>query len=211
MSNKEFRAVIKFLTKQGKSAENIINEMGAVYGNISPSRTMIYNWYGLFKRGRESLEDDERSGRPSDVTTHEMVIKVDDAVRENGRIKLKEIATMFKISETTALKILHDHLGMSKVSARWVPRMLIPLQKQYRVECCKKLLALFGDNESEIINRIVTGDETWVHFYDPESKQESMQWHQKGGPPPKKFKVVLSAGKVMATIFWDCEGILLID
>ena len=57
----------------------------------------------------------------------------------------------------------------------------------------------------------MTGDVTWVHFYDPESKQESMQWHKKGGPPPKKFKVVPSAGKVMATIFWDSEGILLID
>ena len=74
MSNIEFRAVIKFLTKQGKSAENIINEMGAVYGDISSGRTMIYKWYGLFKRGRESLEDDERPGRPSDVTTHELVI-----------------------------------------------------------------------------------------------------------------------------------------
>ena len=42
-------------------------------------------------------------------------------------------------------------------------------------------------------------------------KQESMLWHIKGGPAPKKFKVVPSAGKVVATIFWDSKGVLLID
>ena len=97
---------------------------------------------------------------------------------------------------------------MLKVSARWVPRMFLPLQKQYRFECCKEFLTLCN---SEIVNQIVTGDETWVHFYHPESKQESMQWHMKGGPAPKKFKVVPLAAKVMATIFWDSKGILLID
>lgn len=61
------------------------------------------------------------------------------------------------------------------------------------------------------MDRIVTGDETWVHHYDPESKQESMQWHKKGTDPPKKFKVTPSAGKLMATVFWDSKGILLIE
>lgn len=211
MSKIEFRAVIKFLTKQGKSVENILIEMAAVYGETCPGKTMVYKWNSLFKQGRQSLEDDERSGRPNDVTTHEMVMKVEIAVMENGRLKLKELAKMFNISETTVYKIMHDHLNMSKVSARWVPRMLSLFQKQYRVECCKEFLTLCGTDSTDIINRIVTGDETWVHFYDPESKQESMQWLTKGGPPPKKFKVVPSAGKVMATIFWDSEGILLID
>lgn len=211
MSNIEFRAVIKFLTKQGKTVETILSEMIAVYGENAPGKTMVYKWVGLFKQGRESLEDDDRPGRPSDVTTHEMVIKVEDAVMQDGRIKLKEIAEMFKISETTAFKIVHDHLGMSKVSARWVPRMLTPHHKKYRIECCNEFLERCGKDPSDVINRIVTGDETWVHYYDPESKQDSMQWHKKGEPAHKKFKVVPSAGKVMATIFWDSQGILLID
>ena len=63
----------------------------------------------------------------------------------------------------------------------------------------------------DVLRRIVTGDETWVHHYDPESKQESMQWRKKGEKPPVKFKVTPSAGKIMAIIFWDSEGILMID
>jgi len=51
----------------------------------------------------------------------------------------------------------------------------------------------------------------WILHYDPESKQQSMQWKHATSLSPRKFKVQASAGKVMCTIFWDAEGILLID
>ncbi|XP_045459255.1 histone-lysine N-methyltransferase SETMAR-like [Melitaea cinxia] len=89
--------------------------------------------------------------------------------------------------------------------------MLTPLDKQQRVETSEEFLDLCKDNLEEICTRIVTVDETWIRQYDPESKQESMQWIEKGERPPKKFKVEISASKLMATIFWDCEGVLLID
>jgi histone-lysine N-methyltransferase SETMAR len=54
-------------------------------------------------------------------------------------------------------------------------------------------------------------DETWLYHYDPETKQQSMKrWHSKT-PCPKIFQVQKSAGKVLASIFWDQDGILLID
>ena len=40
---------------------------------------------------------------------------------------------------------------------------------------------------------------------------QSKQWKHPGSPPPKKFKMVHSAGKVMASIFWDSEGMIMID
>lgn len=54
-------------------------------------------------------------------------------------------------------------------------------------------------------------DETWVHHYTPETKQQSKQWVEAGGSAPKKAKSIASAGKVMASVFWDAKGILLID
>jgi hypothetical protein len=45
----------------------------------------------------------------------------------------------------------------------------------------------------------------------PESKQQSKMWTKRGEPAPKMAKTVLSAGKVMASVFWDAKGILLID
>ncbi|XP_063386186.1 histone-lysine N-methyltransferase SETMAR-like [Cydia fagiglandana] len=65
--------------------------------------------------------------------------------------------------------------------------------------------------EEEIMSKVVTCDETWIRQWDPESKQESLQWKFKDEKPPRKFKVRPSAGKLMATVFWDIEGILMID
>jgi histone-lysine N-methyltransferase SETMAR len=57
----------------------------------------------------------------------------------------------------------------------------------------------------------VTGDETWVYHRDPESKIESMQWKHKTSPTLKMFRVEKSAGKIMATVFWDEKGLLLLE
>jgi histone-lysine N-methyltransferase SETMAR len=54
-------------------------------------------------------------------------------------------------------------------------------------------------------------DETWIHHYTPESKQQSKQWTEAGCSAPNKTRSVPSAGKVMAIVFWDAEGILFID
>ena len=54
-------------------------------------------------------------------------------------------------------------------------------------------------------------DETWLYHYNPETKQQSMEWRHSGSPHPKKFQVQNSVGKVLVSIFWDQDGILRID
>ena len=54
-------------------------------------------------------------------------------------------------------------------------------------------------------------NETWLCHYDPETKQQSMEWRHSGSPRPKKFRVQKSAGKVLASILGDQDGILLVD
>jgi histone-lysine N-methyltransferase SETMAR len=74
-------------------------------------------------------------------------IKIEDALLENGQLKLIQVAERFNLSKTTISRIIHENLGMSKVSARWVPRMLMPYQKSDRVECSKQFLKLSGANQ----------------------------------------------------------------
>ncbi|XP_026322447.1 protein GVQW3-like [Hyposmocoma kahamanoa] len=199
MEQIEFRAVIKFLTKQGKPPQTIMNE--TVYGDQCPGKTMIYKWHGLFKHGRKSIEDDPRPGRPVEATTSDNVEKIEKFILEDARLKKKQLSALVGVSDTTILRILHDHLGMTKVSARWVPRMLTPPQKQLRIDASKHFLELCGAELTPILEEIVTGDETWVHHFESESKQELMQWHKKGTPPPKKFKVSESAEKLWLRFF----------
>jgi histone-lysine N-methyltransferase SETMAR len=54
-------------------------------------------------------------------------------------------------------------------------------------------------------------DETLIHHCTTESKQQSKQWTEAGCSAPKKARLVPSAGKFMASLFWDAEGILFID
>ena len=72
-------------------------------------------------------------------------------------------------------------------------------------------LQRYKDEGDDMLSRIVTGDESLVHHYKPEMKCASMQWKHPSSPAHKKFKVTPSAAKVMLTVFWDCQGVLLTE
>ena len=78
---------------------------------------------------KKSIEDDPRFRRPVETTTSDIIEKVEKLVLEDGHLKIKQLSALVGVSDTTILRILHDHLGMTKVSAKWVPIMLTPLQK----------------------------------------------------------------------------------
>ncbi|XP_017465716.1 PREDICTED: uncharacterized protein LOC108358753 [Rhagoletis zephyria] len=86
----EHHAVIKFLTKQGKSQKTIFEEMVAVHHDFAPSLSTIQKWSSEFKRGRESIEDDPRLGGPVTAVTQENVEEVAKLVLEDARIKANE-------------------------------------------------------------------------------------------------------------------------
>ena len=100
---------------------------------------------------------------------------------------------------------------MSKVSARWVPRMLTDDQKRTLLDISRYLLSRYEDDPVNFIERVVTQDLTWIQHFDPESKMQSKQSKYPGSSPPKKFKRVHSAGKVVASILWNIQGVIMID
>ena len=57
------------------------------------SYATVKRWVGEFKRGRQSLEDDVRPGRPVTVATPEMVNKVHDIVMTDRRVTERYIAS----------------------------------------------------------------------------------------------------------------------
>ena len=115
------------------------------------------------------------------------------------------------ISVGSAHSILHNNLCLSKLLARWVPKALHPNQLNLRSELSMATLLKIEADEDHFFDRIITGDETWVYQYDPETKQQSKQWLPCGSSGPIKFKSERSVKKVMATVFWDSEGVMPVD
>ncbi|XP_043259031.1 uncharacterized protein LOC122401139 [Colletes gigas] len=170
----------------------------------------VKNWFNEFQRGRTSVFDDPRPGAPKTATTEDNVKKIHDLVLADRRLKVREIAETVGISKDCVGHILHEILGMRKLSARWVPRLLTPDNKRNRETTSEQCLMLFRRNPKEFLRRFVTVDETWIHWYTPETKEQSKQWTSPGECAPKKAKTVLSAGKVMATVSWNSKGVIYI-
>ena len=83
------------------------------------------------------------------------------------RRSLCDISRQIGIGFGAVQSILTDVLGMSKVSARWVPRMLTKDRKKSRLDISKYLLSLYEDDPGECMRRVMIQDETWVHHFDP--------------------------------------------
>ena len=210
-SKVEYRAVIRYLNLKGKTGQEILCELTNVYGSSAPSYAQVKFWVGEFKRSRTSLEDENRSGRPSDATDEEMCNKVRDLVYSDRRIKVEKIANALHISHGSVSTTLHDRFGMHKLTARWVPKSLSDERMATKASVYSALLKRFRSKEDDFLSRLVTVDETWVHYYEAENKAQSRQSVGPGSPRPKKFKTQPSAGKVMATVFWDAQGVILLD
>ena len=87
-----------------------------------------------------------------------MIDRIERLVLNNRRIKVAELEC--GISNESVYTIIHEHLGMSKVSARWVPRNLNMQDRQQRVESSQELLEVYNANPEDFHTCLITGDET---------------------------------------------------
>jgi histone-lysine N-methyltransferase SETMAR len=112
------------------------------------------------------VSDLPRSGHPSTVVTPAKIQLAESHIRNDRRITTRELAAILGIGKGSVDKIIHL-LGYSKVCARWVPRSLTEEHKEQRKIICSELLALYEAEGDDILSTIVTGDEIWIHHFEP--------------------------------------------
>ena len=77
--------------------------------------------------------------------------------------------------------ILSDDLKMRRVSAKFVPRQLTTDQMESRMMVNGDLFEK-STQDPTFLTKIVTGDESWVFAYDPETKMQSAERHTTSSP-----------------------------
>ena len=157
-------------------------------------------------RGRTSLKDDERSGRPASVVTEENISAEEALINEDSRCTYKDIEGALGISSPSVSTILYQHLRVRKISSQWVPHHLSDGLECKRVEWCTEMLKRFNTGDSHQVSDIVTGDETWIYQFDPKTKRQSSVWVFPDEQPQTKVKRQRSVGKKKMATFFSTNG-----
>ena len=113
-----------------------------------------------------------QSGRPADAVSPENIQKVKKIIKNERRIMIDEIMSHLDISRGNLHAIVHGHLLVRKLAARWISHKLSEEQMTTRVDWCKFMIRKFYHGRSKLLNTIITGEETWIYQYDPETKQQ---------------------------------------
>jgi len=96
---------------------------------------------------------------------------------------------------------------MHWIAAKFVPRVLTQDQEDSQVAICQELKETVINDLTFLLN-FITGDESIIYAYDPETKLQSLQWKSPGSPRPKKAHMQKSKLKTMLICFFDQEGIV---
>lgn len=204
----EQRYSIKFCVLMGKTKSETISMIMNTYGKSSLKKSSIYEWYNIFKNdSKRDVADRQRSGRPN--TTSVKTEEIRELLQSDRRLTVRDIAAKVGLNTFSVHSIVTKELGMSKVCARWIPRILTLEQKLQRVADAKSFLRQYRIHGNRFMNSIITADETWISLYDPENKQDSCMWKHPDSPSPVKALVNRSAKRLMFIVFFDARGVIL--
>ena len=202
----EQRVYCKIRAQLGFPPTEIHADLQKVYQNGALKYATVCKWVHRFNDGRESIENDRRVGRPVSVLTEKNVATVKKLIEEDARYTVQEIEELSGIHSSSVLKILHERLGLRKICARWVPHLLTDEQKQSRVRLASQVIEKYDKCDPRHLEEIVTGDETWIYHFQPDSKAKNEVWVSSEGDRPVIARRCKTSNRMLYAIFFDSKG-----
>ena len=160
----ETRAVIKFCVNLGMTPTQTMDSIRQANMKDNVSQSLIFKWHKRFQDGRETVQGDKGRGRKPKIGAT-LLASVEERVTQDKRVTIRELVRDTGVSYGTVWTILKDKLNMSRVCARWVPRLLTSVERERRVEDSRKFLRRYNREGEDFLNRIITTDETWSRGY----------------------------------------------
>ena len=144
------------------------------------------------------LEDKARAGRSLEVD-REAVIR---AIEVNSTMTTRMLANEFDCHHSTIEEILHE-AGLKWRKIQWVPHLLTDAQKQQRVDIATELLE--HHKEEPFLQNVITMDETWIPFSNPNPHNA---WLFPGQQAPSVPVPDFRQRKIMMSVFWGSTGVI---
>ncbi len=167
-------STLKFLVKSGHSPIECWRSLHKVWKDETMSQTQVCVWHKRFRNGSEVTGDKPRPGWPRTQRTEQNKEIILELIESNPRRSLSELSDATGISTHVVHKILRQDLGFKKKCSKFIPRDLTEPQKWTRMTVAQDDINLLCAKEDpeKFVQSIITGNETWVSTYEPDSKQQ---------------------------------------
>ncbi|XP_055910513.1 protein GVQW3-like [Eupeodes corollae] len=172
MEELKSQRICKFCVLNDLNCNNVCEMLQKAYGESAMKKTSVYEWYKRFQDGRE---------HNTSIIIDENMKKVEKMVINDRRITIREVADKIGISNGSSHNIFSYVLGMKRVAAKFIPKLLNFEQENNLISIAQDLLNDVNDDPS-LLERVITGDETWVYGYDVETKSQSSTWKHPTSP-----------------------------
>ena len=202
----EQRAYCKIRAQLGFPPTEIHADLQKVYGNGALKYATVCKWVRHFNDGRESIENDRRVGRPVSVLTEKNIATVKTLIEEDAPYTVQEIEELSGIHSSSVLKILRERLGLCKNCARWLRHLLTDQQKQSRVRLASQVIEKYDKCDPRRLKEVVTGDETWIYHFQPDSKAKNKVWVSSEGDIPVTVPRCKTSNRMLYATFFDSKG-----
>ena len=90
---------------------------------------------------------------------------------------------------------------------KFVPRVLREDKKERLCHDSREMVKLINSDPA-VLDALVTCDESWIYWYDTETKRQSPQWKHAGSPRSKKARQSKCTHKLLMIPFFDSTGVI---
>ena len=198
------RSIAIFLYLQGKNNKEIYTDMCTVLQGNCVGYSTITRFIREYKVSNiiKPIKTNPKTKDFDDID-----IRIQKIVDEEPFLSVRQISTRTGIPKSTVFYRMTEKIGYISKHLKWVPHLLSDEQKQNRVNIAIDLLRILQKAERQGWKYFVTGDESWFYLcYDYER-----QWVTSGEEPSIRERKMISSQKVMITVFWNPNQIVLVD